>query len=66
MKRDKYITFLDNHEGQDGYKYTQNVKYRIHKETLSMLYLMGNNGFINSFYKSKLKGRFKTGDIIVD
>jgi hypothetical protein len=57
--------FLDYHKGRDGYKYIQNVKYRIQKESLTAFYLMGKDRkFLNRFLKSKLKERFITGDII--
>ena len=64
MKRDMYIMFLDLRRGRDGYKYVQNVKYRIQKETDSAFYLMGINGCVNRFFKSGLRDRFVTGNII--
>jgi hypothetical protein len=62
---DQYITFLDRIIGRDGYRYIQNVKYRIWMETASAFYLKGKNGkFLNRIYKTRLRDRFFTGNII--
>ena len=64
MKRDMYIIFLGLRKGRDGYRYVQNVKYRIQKKTDNAFCLMGKNGFVNKFFKAGLRDRFVTGNII--
>ena len=67
MARDKYIMFMGRQIGSDGYKYIQNVKYRIHHETAAAFYLMGKDKkSMNKLLKSKLKEKYTTGEIIRD
>ena len=61
----KYIVFNEAQVGKDGREYIKGIKYRIQKENMCSLYLLGNDECLNEIPRYLILGKHSVGDIVI-